>query len=160
MLNIYTFGINTDIIWFLPSTSHQFSASNNNHDSNNRSSDGAMDLHRWDPPDMTHWYWPQTKQVHLGLPLFKWSLMIAGIMNWSGLLGYSDRVLCAVCFHLVNWKFLLSSQLDLLRKNSTMLRSDTITVSNHDTHHLHHVRDWITYLFDNQSLCSTVTCSN
>ncbi|XP_019119217.1 T-cell immunoglobulin and mucin domain-containing protein 4 isoform X2 [Larimichthys crocea] len=28
----------------------------------------------------------------------------------------------------VNWKFLLSSQLDLLRKNSTMLRSDTITM--------------------------------
>ncbi|TKS83349.1 Hepatitis A virus cellular receptor 1 -like protein [Collichthys lucidus] len=39
----------------------------------------------------------------------------------------------------VNWKFLLSSQLDLLRKNSTMLRSDTITVGNHDTHHLHHI---------------------
>uniref|UniRef100_A0A3B4X583 Hepatitis A virus cellular receptor 1 homolog n=2 Tax=Seriola lalandi dorsalis TaxID=1841481 RepID=A0A3B4X583_SERLL len=32
----------------------------------------------------------------------------------------------------VNWKTLLSSQLDLLRRNSTLLRSDTITVSNHD----------------------------
>uniref|UniRef100_A0A4W6EWW2 T cell immunoglobulin and mucin domain containing 4 n=1 Tax=Lates calcarifer TaxID=8187 RepID=A0A4W6EWW2_LATCA len=30
----------------------------------------------------------------------------------------------------VNWKTLLSSQLDLLKRNSTLLRSDTVTVSN------------------------------
>lgn len=95
----------------------------------------AADLHRWDAVRTVKCYGLRKNIcVHSfrSLALLQFNLVLCG---WSGcsskpavFTGPPDWVFCL--FVVVNWRSLLSSHLDLLR-NSTLLRSDIISVS-HD----------------------------